>query len=212
MAWTLIDLLQHPGYLNEVREEVDAVMGGGPPEEMDWRRIGALARMECAVKESERLHPVAHVALRRAVEEVRLGGRRVPQGTYVLAAPCVAHRMPEVFPDPHVYLPDRFAPGGSAAGRETDRLIGFGGGVHRCIGVNFARLEMKIVLAMLVRRYDMELLDPPRTASGTMTRWPARPARVRYAARAGDRRAPRGAAPPAAPSAAPAGCPAHLAE
>lgn len=212
VAWTLIDLLQHPGYLREVREEVDAVMGGDPPEEMDWRRIGALARMERAVKESERLHPVAHVALRRAVEEVRLGGRRVPKGTYVLAAPCVAHRMPEVFPDPHVYLPDRFAPGGSAAGRETDRLIGFGGGVHRCIGVNFARLEMKIVLAMLVRRYDMELLDPPRTASGTMTRWPARPARVRYAARTGARRAPRAAALPAAPSTAPAGCPAHLAE
>lgn len=209
LAWTLIDLLQHPDYLDEVRDEIDGVLGDRPPAKIGWPEVRALARLECAVKESERLHPVAHVAMRRAAEDLRIGGCRVPKGMYVLAAPCVSHLMPDVFPDPHAYRPRRFERGSASASLEANRLIGFGGGMHRCLGVNFARLEMKIVLALFVRRYDMELLDPPRTVSGTSARWPAQPTRVRYAART--------AAPPrmateavaAHPVAATGGCPFH---
>lgn len=212
LAWTLIDLLRHPDCLDEVRAEVDGVLGDRPAAEIGWREVGALEKIECVVKESERLHPVAHVALRRAVEEIRIGGYRVPQGTYVLAAPCVSHLLPETFPHPHAWRPSRFERG-AGANLEANRLIGFGGGVHRCIGVNFARLEMKVVLALLVRRYDLELLDPPRMTGGALTRWPARPARVRYAPRAAGRARPAPAAVAAA-AAAPTdpvsgGCPLH---
>ena len=205
LAWTLIDLLQHPDYLDEVRDEVDGVLGDRPPTDIDWAQVGALAKVECAVKESERLHPVAHMALRRATEEVRFGSYRVPRGEYVLAAPCVSHLMPEVFPNPLAYRPRRFERGGVAASLEANRLIGFGGGVHRCIGVNFARLEMKVVVALLARRYDMELLDPPRPAGGTVTRWPAQPARIRYTVRTATRK-PAAAVPKAT---ATDGCPFH---
>ena len=209
IAWTLIDLLQHPDYLAEVRDEVEQVMGDRPMAEMSWSDVGGLAKMECAVKESERLHPVAHVAMRRAAEDIQIGGYHVPKGMFVLAAPCVSHRMPEVFADPHAYRPSRFERGGAGAALEANRLIGFGGGVHRCIGVNFARVEMRIVLAMLVRHYDMELLDEPREASGANTRWPAQPARVRYAVRAAAQQTTRPAVPAEIASEAPAGCPFH---
>ena len=210
LAWTLIDLLQHPDYLDEVRKEVDGVLADRASTDIGWPQVSALARVECAVKESERLHPVAHMALRRATEDVRFGPYRVPQGEYVLAAPCVSHLMPEIFPDPLAYRPSRFERGSAAASLEANRLIGFGGGVHRCIGVNFARLEMKVVVALLARHYDMELLDPPRPAAGALTRWPAEPARVRYAARTA---APGLQAPEAEAviptEAAPGGCPLH---
>ena len=210
LAWTLIDLLQHPDYLDEVRDEVDGLLGDRRPADIGSPEIRALVKVECAVKESERLHPVAHMALRRATEDIRFGGCLVPRGEYVLAAPCVSHLMPEVFRNPLAYRPRRFERGSAEAGPEANRLIGFGGGVHRCIGVNFARLEMKVVLALLARHYDMELLDPPRSAVGTVTRWPAQPARVRYAVRT----APEGKPAPAASAtgsaeAAIAGCPFH---
>ena len=64
LAWTLIDLLQHPNYLAEVRDEVDIMLGHRRPADIGSPEIGALAKVECAVKESERLHPVAHIALR----------------------------------------------------------------------------------------------------------------------------------------------------
>ena len=209
IAWTLIDLLQHPDYLDKVREEVDQVMGDRPMSAMTWQDVNALARMECAVKESERLHPVAHIVMRRAVEDLNFGGHHVPRGTYVVAAPCMSHRMPEVFPDPHAYRPSRFERGTAGAALEANRLIGFGGGVHRCIGVNFARVEMRIVLALLVRYYDMELIDEPKVAGNQTTRWPAQPARVRYAARSDVRRPAQPAAAQAAAADAPAGCPFH---
>lgn len=60
---------------------------------------------------------------------------------------------------------------------------------------------MKVVLALLARRYDMELLDPPRPAGGTVSRWPAQPARVRYAVRD----AAQGQPAPAAAAVVPAG-------
>lgn len=208
LAWTLIDLLQHPDYLDEVRDEVDGMLGDRRLADIGSPEIGTLVKVECAVKESERLHPVAHMALRRATENVRFGHSLVPRGEYVLAAPCVSHLMPEVFRNPLAYQPRRFERGSAATGPEVNRLIGFGGGVHRCIGVNFARLEMKVVLAALARHYDMELLDPPRPAGGTVTRWPAQPARVRYAVRAA---APGHPAPAAAAvvsrEAATDGCP-----
>ena len=115
--------------------------------------------------------------------------------------PLVSHLMPEVFRNPLAYRPRRFERGSAAKSPEANRLIGFGGGMHRCIGVNFARLEMKVVLALLARRYDMELPDPPRPAGGTVTRWPAQTARVRYAVRD----AAQGEPAPAAAAAVPAG-------
>ncbi|MFP6582762.1 MAG: cytochrome P450 [Candidatus Hydrogenedentota bacterium] len=189
ISWALIDLLQHPDYLNTVRAQTDSTMGDRPFGEMEWEDARALTNIEIAVKESERLHPVAYVLMRKAQEDLEVGGYRIPKGTYLFAAPAVSHRMPDVFPDPHAYKPSRFAPGTGEGTAETNRLIGFGGGLHRCAGVNFARLEMKIILTMLARRYDMELIDAPRPISGTMTHWPAQPCRVRYSARSDSDRA-----------------------
>lgn len=66
------------------------------------------------------------------------------------------------------------------------KLIGFGGGVHRCLGVHFAYLEMKVILTLLLRRYELRLLDPnPKPIPGAKTKWPASPCRVAYRLRTG---------------------------
>jgi sterol 14alpha-demethylase len=62
-------------------------------------------------------------------------------------------------------------------------LIGFGGGIHRCVGVHFAYLEMKVILTLLLQRYELELIDPdPPPIPGQKTKWPQSPCRVRYQA------------------------------
>ena len=96
----------------------------------------------------------------------------------------------------------------------ANRIVssGFGGGVHRCAGVNFARLEMKIVLSLLLQHYEVTLLDPaPSAVTGAKTKWPASPCRVQYRRRAAmPHKGPRHV-PPAGevrPAGAPAGrCP-----
>jgi sterol 14-demethylase len=92
--------------------------------------------------------------------------------------------MTETWVEPDRYNPERFNAEREDAQIESNSLVGFGGGVHRCAGVNFARMEMKVVLAVLLQNYDMELLDEVKPIAGAGTYWPAQPCRVRYKKRA----------------------------
>ena len=178
ISWGLIDLLRHPTYLQSVRDEQADILGdSGELSMTDARR---LQRIDWALKETERLHPVAFVLMRKAAQTFAWQGFQIPQDAMVFVAPCVSHRMPDVFPDPDQYRPERFSPEHDES-RQPHSLIGFGGGIHRCAGVNFAYLEMKVVLSLLLQYYDFTLLDPnPQPVRGAATKWPASPCRVQY--------------------------------
>ncbi len=174
VSWALVDLLTHPEHVERVRAETG---------ELDLAGVKRLAHLDNCLHETERLHPVAHLLVRQAAEEFELAGHVVPAGTMVIAAPSVSHRLPEEHARPDDYWPDRYTEG--REGRlERQALIGFGGGLHRCTGVHFAYLEMKVIVARLLRRYDFRLLDPdPRPVPGMHTKWPDSPCRVRYVKR-----------------------------
>jgi len=205
VSWALADLLQNPGYLTAVRDELNTVLGGGDGGSLSWEQCVAMTRMDLALRETERLHPVAFILSRKASADIERDGYTIRKGDFVLLAPSVTHRMTETFVEPDRYDPERFNPDNPAAQIESNSLIGFGGGMHRCAGVNFARMEMKVVLAVLLQNYDMELLDEVRPIAGAGTYWPAQPCRVRYRKRA---RGHAAAADTAALARA-AGCPAH---
>ena len=99
--------------------------------------------------------------VRVAMEDFVHGDYFIPKGTWVLTSPTVSHRIPELFREPEAFDPDRFAPP-----REEDKrdfaFIPFGGGRHKCMGNAFALLQIKAILAILLRRYDFELVDPRR--------------------------------------------------
>jgi sterol 14alpha-demethylase len=176
MSWALADLLGNSDDLARVRSEsVEALAGGSP----DLARTHLLGHLEHCLLESERLHPVANILVREAVDSVELDGYTVPAGTLVFASPAVSHRLPAEWPRPDEYWPDRFAQDDGKLARQA--LIGFGGATHRCLGLRFAYLEMKVVLARLLTHFDMELVDGPlQPVRGWRTKWPASPCRVRY--------------------------------
>lgn len=205
VSWALADLLQNPGYLAKIRAELAATMGGTDGRELGWTQAVAMTRMDLALRETERLHPVAFILSRKAATDIEREGYTIRKGDFVLLAPSVSHRMTETFNRPDAYDPERFDPENPEAQIESNSLIGFGGGMHRCAGVNFARMEMKVVLAVLLQHYDMELLDEVRPIAGAGTYWPAQPCRVRYRKRVLDGSAPVDAARQARA----AGCPAH---
>ncbi|MDQ7028547.1 MAG: cytochrome P450 [Ardenticatenia bacterium] len=72
----------------------------------------------------------------------------------------VAHFLPELFADPFTYDPLRFAPGREEDKADRFALIGFGGGIHKCAGMNFANQEMFVITALLFQQFDVELLTP----------------------------------------------------
>lgn len=176
LSWALLDLLQAPGYLRSVEEELQAVVGDG---ELDLAGARRLSRLHLALRETGRLHPHAYVLLRAAREDLSIDGFAVPRGALVLVSPAVAHRLPDLFPEPHRYEPERFLRIHAPDLRHA--LIGFGGGEHRCAGARFAELEMQVVLAALLRGFELRLLDgEPRPVPGPRGKWPAGPCRVHY--------------------------------
>lgn len=205
VSWALADLLQNPGYLQVIRDELATVLGGTDGRDLTSAQAVAMTRMDLALRETERLHPVAFILSRKASTDIERDGYSIRKGDFVLLAPSVSHRMTETFTNPDAYDPTRFDPENPAAQIESNSLIGFGGGMHRCAGVNFARMEMKVVLAVLLQHYDMELLDEVKPIAGAGTYWPAQPCRVRYT-----KRKLSGAAPvDTADLAKAAGCPVH---
>ncbi len=155
-AWTIIQLLQHPDYLQLLQQEINDHLPLNQP--INARTLSALKHVFWAVQETTRMHPSADSMIRRVEEEIEVGEYRIPKNWNLMLNAEVAHRLPSLFNEPEKYDPLRFAPG-----REEDRqhrfsIIGFGGGTHKCAGMNFANNEMMIIAALLFQQFDLELV------------------------------------------------------
>jgi cytochrome P450 len=143
MAWVLHRVLRRPDVLAKLRDELGALAGREPCEE-----VGRLAYLDAVVKETLRLNPVIPEAGRRLGEARRVGGIELPAGSMPTASIYLAHRRPESWPDPDRFEPERFL----GLRPSPFEFLPFGGGVRRCAGAAFASYEMKIVLARILSR------------------------------------------------------------
>src|SRR5262249_27514455 len=153
-------------------------------EKVGFNSLRNIPHTERAVLETLRLHPPLFMLVRVAMEDFVHAGYFIPKGTWVLTSPTVTHRIPELFRYADAFDPDRFAP----AGEEDKRDFAFtpcGGGRHKCMGSAFALLQIKAILAILLRRYTFELVNP-RVESDFhgLVVGPKEPCRVRYRRRA----------------------------
>ena len=177
-AWTLIELLRHPRFLAEVRDEIRRCYA--EEEEYTFQSLRDLEKTESAVKEALRIHPPLFILLRAALEDCEILGYQVKKGNWVAVSPMVAHRDDAVFENALEYDPDRYGPG-----REEDKrpfaYISFGGGRHKCMGNAFAILQIKTIIAVLLNRYDFELAgDSIETDFQGLVLGPKPPIRIRY--------------------------------
>jgi retinoid hydroxylase len=151
MSWLLFELSAHPEWRDRLRAELSQVTDDGP---LSLSHLNKLSYMNNVLKEVERLYPPVFGMARGVVKDVEFAGYRIPAGWNVDISPMITHRLPEIYPDPDRFNPDRFAPPREEDKRYLYSLIGFGGGPHTCIGVELARLEMKVFLATLLRQYN----------------------------------------------------------
>lgn len=178
-SWSLIHLLQHPAYLAGVLHDQQAALG--TPGQISEEGLRRLDRLEWALKESERLRPMTTMLWRRATTPYELDGYQIPKGWVTIMCPAVAHRLAEVFPDPDVYRPERFAPPEAEDRKTPFSLVGFGGGHHKCPGTRFAYNWMKVVFSLLLERYTLTLVNPDPQPNYQMSiARPEAPCLVRY--------------------------------
>jgi len=148
-------LAQHPEWQDKLRAEIMALTGGAP-RAIGYDELGKLELTEMAFKEALRLIPPVPSLPRRALREFTFQGYRIPAGTGVGISPASVHLMEEHWPDPRRFDPLRFTPENSAA-RHKYAWVPFGGGAHMCLGLHFAYMQIKLLMAHLLTRYTIEL-------------------------------------------------------
>ncbi|KAI1118241.1 cytochrome P450 monooxygenase [Nemania sp. NC0429] len=159
---TLVALLQHPGSLQAVRDEIVQVL-----KTEGWKKTSLynMKLMDSALKETQRVRPF-FLAMRRSVEAdtVLSDGTLLKKGSRLHID---THRMvdPEVYENPEEWKIDRFLELRSQPGKEHSAQLvttnvdhfGFGHGEHACPGRFFATNELKVALCHLLIKYDWEL-------------------------------------------------------
>jgi sterol 14-demethylase len=177
-TWSLLELLRSPQYYAKVCQEIRDRFA--EDETYSFEAMRELERTEWAIKEALRIHPPLFVLFRAAMQECEIYGYRIKKGDWVSVSPIVAHRDEEVFEDALRYDPDRYGPD-RAEDRRPFAYVSFGAGRHKCLGNAFAILQMKVILAALLKHYDFELTDDPvETDFGRLVLGPKPPIRVRY--------------------------------
>lgn len=155
LTWTFYLLARHPAVRQRLRVEAEQVLGG---RRATFADVAQLRVTRWAIEESMRLYPPIWAVVRQVVAEDEVGGFSLPRGSMVVLMPYVTHRHPAVWREPDTFDPDRFGPEQSAQ-RPKGAYFPFLGGPHQCIGNEFAMIEMQLVVAMALSRFDLELLD-----------------------------------------------------
>ena len=163
-------LATYPEAQQRLRQELTAVLAGrsGPLRFDDLRNLPYAVAV---FNETLRLYPPVSFFIREAQQEGELVDRRCPLRSLVTISPWVVQRQEGQWPEPHGFRPERFlAEGASAEDRQLARdvWLPFGLGPRKCPGAAFALQEALLVLAELVRRY--ELLPDPQHAPDLVAR------------------------------------------
>jgi cytochrome P450 len=153
VSFLLYELSGAPEWWDRLAAERDRIAPEGAPT------LNQLAKempdLEMVMDETLRLYPPAWIGPRRVMREFEFDGHHVPQGAYVSYCSWASHRIPEVFPDPHAFIPERFERSRKAA-LPRGAYVPFGGGSRICIGKRFGQTEVKLIASSIASRFRLD--------------------------------------------------------
>ncbi|CAO2204086.1 unnamed protein product [Urochloa humidicola] len=157
LTWTLVVLGMHPEWQDRARAEVLSVFGRDDKPNFDG--LSRLKTVTMILYEVLRLYPPAVSVNRRTLKEMQIGGITYPAGVILDLPIIVVHHSPDVWgKDAQEFKPERFAEGISKATKDDQlAFFPFGWGPRICIGQNFAMLEAKMALSMILQRFEFQL-------------------------------------------------------
>jgi cytochrome P450 len=153
VSWALHLLAGHPEIARRVRDELDRVLGDRPAP--TYPELRCLDYLERVVKEAMRRYPPGPYAARELAEDLALGDHLIPAGTTLMYPIWAIHLNPVYWPDPERFDPERFITA-AAEGRPKFAFIPFGFGPRSCAGAALAMVEIKLMLAVLLKRFEFQ--------------------------------------------------------
>jgi cytochrome P450 len=153
LAWALGLMGKHPQVLQRAVDEVDQVMGIDLPSLEHMDQLQYLGQV---IDETLRIYPPIHIGNRHLAEDLDFQGYRLPAGRRLMYSIYATHHDEKHWNNPEQFDPDRFAPGVKP---QPYTFVPFGGGPRNCIGAAFAQVEAKVVLARILQRFKLRLLQ-----------------------------------------------------
>jgi cytochrome P450 len=180
MIWTHYLLGRHPDVCARLTAEVDRIPAG---RTLTVEELSSLPYVEQVFKETLRLYSPIHSLSRVALEDCELGGYVLPKGATAMVSLYASHRLPQQWPQPRRFDPERFSAAQSAA-RHRYAYLPFAAGHRNCIGATLAVVEAKLIIAQIARRFRLDLVTRRlvRPHAGT-TMHPSREIRMRIESR-----------------------------
>lgn len=155
LTWTIFLLHQHPRIHADLLAELDDTLHGEAPT---FASLTHLPLLDGVIKESLRLLPPTPTSMRTTAAPCELDGFALPKGATIFYSPFLTHRLPELYEEPDRFQPQRW----ETLSRTPYEYLPFAAGPHRCIGAEFALLEIKVVVAMLLQQYRLAVVPNAR--------------------------------------------------
>ncbi|KAF1982361.1 lanosterol 14-alpha-demethylase [Aulographum hederae CBS 113979] len=187
ISWALLNLASRPELVEELLQEQKDKLGTDLPP-LTLEAVQSLPLNAQVIKETLRIHTPIHSIMRKVTSPIPVSGTPyvIPPGRTLLASPGVTARDSEHFPNPLVWDPHRWDES-NATTKPTEEddddkvdygyglvskgagspYLPFGAGRHRCIGEQFAYVQLGTILANLVREFKMCSPTGSREVVGT---------------------------------------------
>ncbi|CAN0900666.1 Cytochrome P450 709B2 [Linum grandiflorum] len=171
LTWAIFLLTIHQEWQQSLREEVLKECGTNNIPDAD--SLPKLKLMNMVLLETLRLYSPALEAFRTTTQDIKLGDLDVPKGTSLYIPIIMINRSKALWgDDSNEFKPMRFENGVSTAAKHPNAFLSFGMGPRVCIGQNFAMMEAKSVMALLLQRFSFSLSPQYKHSPGN---WPLQP-------------------------------------
>jgi cytochrome P450 len=154
LSWLIYLLSSRPDCVERIREEFDSVLGEKPLSYSDVPKFQFTTQ---AILEALRLYPPFWMVDRMALADDRAGDFDIPAGSTMVVFIYGAHHSPHYWQNPESFDPERFSKANEKLHTPFAHLP-FGAGPRGCIGGNYAMLQMLMILSVLLRKYDFNLV------------------------------------------------------
>ncbi|KAJ3661324.1 hypothetical protein Zmor_005723 [Zophobas morio] len=154
ICFVLYAIGQNPEIQKKVYDELISVLGTDYKDEIKFNQIQELKYLDIVIKEAIRIYPPVPLIERSLEEDCTVDGIKIPKDTNISIFLYGMNYSEEVYPQPHIFDPERFLPENQGI-RHNFAYVPFSAGPRNCIGQKFALLELKTTVAKILRCFEI---------------------------------------------------------